>query len=79
MPRIGHGSLEKSKDFKGSMRRLIKSLSNWKVLMYTSLILAMISAILSLISPNKLSVLTDEITLGIKPNISEEKIEEIMK
>lgn len=79
MPRMGHGSLEKSKDFKDSMKRLIKSLSNWKVLMYTSLILAMISAILSLISPNKLSFLTDEITLGIKPNISEEKIEEIMK
>ena len=39
----------------------------------------MISAILSLIAPNKLSTLTDYITEGITPRISEEKITEIMQ
>ena len=80
MPRMGsHGAgLEKSKDFSGSMKRLLKGLSPWKIAMYVSLILAMISAIIALIAPNKLSSITDLITDGIKPNISEEVIKEIM-
>ena len=77
MPRPGR-NFEKSKDFKGSMKRLLKSLNNYRYLLIISLIFAFISAILSLISPNKLSLLTDEITLGIKPNVSEEKISSIL-
>ena len=77
MPRPGR-NFEKSKDFKGSMKRLLKSLNNYRYLLIISLIFAFISAILSLISPNKLSLLTDEITLGIKPNVSEEKINSIL-
>ena len=77
MPRPGR-NFEKSKDFKGSMKRLLKSLDNYRYLLIISLIFAFISAILSLISPNKLSLLTDEITLGIKPNVSEEKINSIL-
>ncbi len=81
MPRMGgpSGAPEKSRDFSGSMKRLINGLNNWKIIMYIALILAMISAILALISPNKLSTLTDEITIGIKPNISEDVIKDIMK
>ena len=81
MPRMGgpSGAPEKSRDFSGSMKRLIKGLNNWKIIMYIALILAMISAILALISPNKLSTLTDEITIGIKPNISEDVIKDIMQ
>ncbi len=81
MPRMGgpSGAPEKSRDFSGSMKRLIKGLNNWKIIMYIALILAMISAILALISPNKLSTLTDEITIEIKPNISEDVIKDIMK
>ncbi len=81
MPRMGgpSGAPEKSRDFSGSMKRLIKGLNNWKIIMYIALILAMVSAILALISPNKLSTLTDEITIGIKPNISEDVIKDIMK
>lgn len=81
MPRMGgpSGTLEKSRDFSGSMKRLIKGLNNWKIIMYIALILAMISAILALISPNKLSTLTDEITIGIKPNINEDVIKDIMQ
>ena len=68
---------EKSKDFKGSIKRLFKSLNNWKYMVLISLILAFISAILSLIAPNKLSEFADTITLGLAPNISEKEINEI--
>lgn len=68
MPRPGGRRVqEKSKDFFGSMKRLILNLRPWKVLMVVSLILAMISAILSLIAPNKLSIFADEIGLGLVP------------
>ena len=59
---------ERSKDFKGSITRLIGNLRPWKLIMIMALTLAMISAILSLIAPDKLSALADEITKGIKPN-----------
>ena len=78
MPRPGPRSFEKSKDFKGSIKRLFHSLKNWHSLLTIALILAMTSSILSLIAPNKLSDLTDTITSGIKPNLNEEVINEIM-
>ena len=74
MPRPGRPRVqEKSKDFKGSMKRLIGNLKPWRILMVLALILAMISAVLSLIAPDKLSDLTDTITAGITPN--QEKLE----
>ena len=78
MPRPGPRSFEKSKDFKGSIKRLFHSLKNWHSLLTIALILAMTSSILSLVAPNKLSDLTDTITSGIKPNLNEEIINEIM-
>ena len=69
MPRHGgRGPAEKSKDFFGSMKRLLKSLNPWKFIMIMALMLAMISAILALVAPNKLSDFTDVITRGLKPN-----------
>ena len=79
MPRPMRGVPEKSKDFKGSITRLFNNLNTWKYFLVLSLGLAMVSAILALVAPNKLSSLTDTITLGIKPNISEDIIEDIMK
>ena len=74
MPRPGKSMVhEKSKDFKGSMKRLIGNLKPWKFIMILALFLAMTSAILSLIAPDKLSQLTDTITAGITPN--KEKLE----
>lgn len=68
MPRPGGRRVEeKSKDFFGSMKRLIKNLAPWKVFMIVALSLAMISAILSLVAPNRLSDFTDEITAGLVP------------
>lgn len=78
MPRHNHGLVEKSKDFKGAMIKIIKSLKPWYTGITISLVLAFISAILALIAPNKLSKLTDYITEGITPRINEEKITEIM-
>ena len=69
---------EKSKNFMASMKRLINNLKKWHILMVLAFFLAIVSSILSLVAPNKLSSLTDEITLGIQPNISEEKIQSIM-
>ena len=62
MRRGGH---EVSKDFKGSMIRLIKNLAPWKWTMIFALTVAMISAILALITPDKLSEFADVIRLGI--------------
>ena len=78
MPKHMHNAPEKSKDFKGSMIKIIKSLKPWTTGIIISLVLSFISAIIGLISPNKLAELTDYITEGITPRISEEKIVEIM-
>ena len=48
MPRPMKGNIpEKSKDFKGSMKRLFNSLNNFKYLLIVALTLGMISAILA--------------------------------
>ena len=72
----GHGPMrvsEKPKDFMGSIKKLMKSLSSFKVLIFIALVLAALYSILSLIAPNKLSDLTDEITKGITINTSNMK------
>lgn len=68
MPRPMRATNEKSKDFVGSIKRLLLNLKPWKILMGLAITLAFLSAILSLTAPNKLSSLTDVITNGIKPN-----------
>ena len=73
MPRPG--KIEKSKDFKGSMIKLIKSLKKYHLAILIGLVLAMTNSILSLITPNKLSIITDYITEGLKPNVT--KLQEI--
>jgi len=74
MPRPGRNVPEKSKDFFGSMKRLLSNLKPWRVIMILALVLAMVSAILSLIAPNKLSDFTDTISKGLIPKT--EKLEE---
>ena len=72
----GHGPMrvsEKPKDFMGSIKKLMKSLSSFRVLIFIALVLAALSSILSLIAPNELSDLTDEITKGITINTSNMK------
>lgn len=76
MPRPGGRNVpEKSKDFFGSMKRLLINLKPWRIIMIIALTLAMVSAILSLIAPNKLSDFTDTISKGLVPKT--EKLSEI--
>ena len=66
MPRPGGRNVyEKSKDFFGSIKRLLSNLKSWRIIIIVALFLAMFSAILSLIAPNKLSDFTDIITKGL--------------
>ena len=76
MPRPNR-KIEKANDFKGSFKKIFKSLKPWNVVIKISICLAMISAIISLIAPNKLSDLTNYITEGLRPNITEETINSI--
>lgn len=67
----GHGPMkinEKPEDFALSIKRLLWSLRDFKVLIFVALILAALSSVLSLVAPNKLSDLTDEISRGITIN-----------
>ena len=78
MPRPGRmNTTEKSKDFKGSMLRLYKSLDKFRKLLIISVILSLFSAVLATIAPNKLSDVTNVITDGIKPDV--DMIQEVTK
>lgn len=68
MPRGNFHTTEKTKDFKGSMIRLFKSLDHWRYFLIVAVILALFAATLSTIAPNKLADVTDVISAGIKPN-----------
>ncbi len=75
--RGGRGIPEKPKNFAEAITKLVKSLSPFKFLIILSLILAAISSILSLVAPNRLSDLTDEISKGLTINTANaEKLEE---
>ena len=59
---------EKAKDFKGAIKRLLKELKRYNILILISLILACLSATLSISAPDRLSKLTDEISKGLVIN-----------
>ena len=70
MPRggpMGRGGdpTDKAKDFKGAMKRLFSELKPFKILIFIAIVLAILGSILSIIAPNKLSNLTDEISKGL--------------
>ena len=71
------GKIEKPKDLKSSIKRLTKELKDFKFLIGLSIVLAILGSILTIITPNKLSDMVDEISLGIKPRV--ENIEPIAK
>lgn len=67
MPRPNK-DITKAKDFKGAIKRLLKKLSGFKKLVIISLVLAALGAILTIVTPNILSDLTDEISKGLVLN-----------
>ena len=76
---MGHGPMaaagEKAKDFKSAIKRLFSELHGYKSLIMFSLILAIIGSILSISAPNRLSDLTDEISMGLV--IKQDNLKEI--
>ena len=69
--------MDKSKDFVGSMKRLFKELKSFQILIAMALIFAILSSVLSIAAPNKLSKLTDAISEGLIINVDE--MQEISK
>ena len=59
---------DKPSNFGNSMKRLFKELTSFKVFIAIALVLAATSSILSIVAPNKLSDLTDEISKGLIVN-----------
>ena len=68
-PGMGPGVGEKAKDFKLAVKRLVKELGKFKILIIIALILAIAGAVLSISAPDRLSKLTDEIQAGIIPKM----------
>lgn len=64
----GPGPVEKAQNFKIAIARLFKELDCFKFLIIVSLILAMLSSVLAIFAPDKLSDLTDEIAKGLVVN-----------
>ena len=68
MPANRNKKFEKAKDFKSAIKRLLKELNPFKALVILSLTLSVAASILSIVTPNILSKLTDKISNGIVPN-----------
>ena len=72
-----HGApVEKAKDFKGAIKRLAKELEKQKILVLIALILALLSSVISILAPDRLSVLTDEISSSLV--LRKDKLEEVV-
>ena len=70
-------SVDSATDFKGSMKKLVVNLKPFLPLIIPAFILAMISAIFSIIGPGKLSDITDIITEGMVTGIDLDRITKI--
>ncbi len=71
------GAGEKAKDFKGIMKQLIHYAKGASAFMILAIIFAMAGSILTLMGPDNLSRLTDEITAGIMTSIDMDAIYKI--
>lgn len=65
---------EKAKDFKGVIKKLLNYSKKQKIVIYIAVIFAMLGSILTLVGPNQLTKLTDEITKGIQTGINMDNI-----
>ena len=73
----GRGPAEKPKNFRNAISRLFKELSHFKVLIVISLILAIAGAVLSIMAPDKLRDMTNEIQKGLMGNMDMDAIKAI--
>ena len=75
---MNHVTSEKAKDFKGAIKRLFHELKDFRILIIIEFILAILGSVLSIIAPNQLSNLTDEIQKGlVQPFMDMEAIKRI--
>lgn len=65
MPGPIRGEVEKAKNFKVAITRMIKELKPFYIPSFFATLFASIGSIIAIITPNKLSELTDEITNGL--------------
>ncbi len=72
-----NGENAKAKDFKTSIKKLFTYNKTYFTLMIIGWISAMASTILALIGPDKLKVITDAITSGLRTGIDLDKIDKI--
>ena len=63
-----HGGMEKPKNLKQAIKRLMQGLKDFKLLILISLILAAAGSILAIFTPNIIKDLTDEISKGLVVN-----------
>ena len=77
-PKNGGQSFEQAKDFRGAMKKLVHYLNKFHKLIVLAFVLAAVSSVLSIIAPDHLSDMTDLISDGLVPNISETTVTEIM-
>ena len=68
MHRERNSGLEKAKDLKGSLKRLLLSLNEFKVLIIIAMVLAVFGAVLSIVSPKYLSKVVDEVSVSLVVN-----------
>ena len=68
---------EKPKNFRESMKKLFTKLQDFKISMILAIILAALSSILTIIGPNRISDMTDEIAKGLLGPIDMDRIKYI--
>lgn len=76
-PGMGLRPMEKSKDFKGTWKKLIRYCNKYMIWMVTAILCAVGGTVLTLIGPDKLSDLTRVITDGLMTGIDMEQVEAI--
>ena len=74
-PGVNMNAPERAKDFKGAIKRLVKELDRYKVLVIVAFVLAILGSVISILAPDKLSELTDEISEGLV--INQENMEKL--
>lgn len=60
---------EEVKDTKGATKRLISELKDYKISILIALLCAVVGVIIAIFTPGKVSLLTDEISKGLIPNV----------
>ena len=76
-PSMGRRPAEKSKDFKGTWRKIIRYCKRYLAVIIVALICAVAGTILTILGPDKLSDLTKVITEGIATGIDMERVKSI--